>query len=335
MNNTNRRRHLVSGGIAGVVSVLLLIGVGWVYFNRQYVADTISYWTYQPSTAVAAIDERVDFTDKGTFYFYVTHPEIADASSFNQDCPRQEANNPILGCYAMDRVYIYDITNQALDGIEEVTAAHEMLHAVWSRMDNQQKNDLTALLMDDYKTIDSVDLRERIAYYERHEPGELANELHSILATEVASLTPALEEYYQQYFEDRQKVVALHEQYDRLFQDLKNQANQLYEELDALSRQITADSEAYNNAVNELEADIVSFNQQAAAGGFTSQAAFQAARSSLIARSNALDAQRAAINQAIDTYNQKYQEYQQIGQEIEALNKSIDSFTAPQEAPSL
>ena len=35
----------------------------------------------------------------------------------------------VLGCYANREISIFNVTDQRLDGIREVTAAHEMLHA--------------------------------------------------------------------------------------------------------------------------------------------------------------------------------------------------------------
>src|SRR5690606_38163618 len=119
----------------------------------------------------------------GVFYFRATHPEIASADEFNQDCPRQEANSPILGCYSTGHIYIYDITNDALDGIEEVTAAHELLHAIWDRMSANDQQRIGGLLRSTYATISNKELKERMDYYQRNEPGQFENELHSIIGT--------------------------------------------------------------------------------------------------------------------------------------------------------
>ena len=40
------------------------------------------------------------------------------------------------------------------------------------------------------------------------EPGQRLNELHSLLGTEVAHLSPALERYSHRYFHDRQGIVS-------------------------------------------------------------------------------------------------------------------------------
>ncbi|MBQ69295.1 hypothetical protein CL689_04465 [Candidatus Saccharibacteria bacterium] len=335
MYNTSHRPKLVGGIIAIVVSLLLVFAGGWLFFNRQFVRDQLSVWSYEPSAQIVEINDRARFTDEGTFHFYATHPEIASAEVFNQDCPRQEPNSPILGCYASGRIYIYDVTNEQLNGIEEVTAAHEMLHAVWERTSEEEKARLTVLLEAAYDRNKSAELEERMAYYDRNQPGEVVNELHSILPTEVADIGDELEAYYQKYFTDRQAVVAMHQGYSGVFKDLVSRADALYAELQTTGAQIEQASTAYDQSVAQLTADIESFNARAASGGFSSMAQFNAERAELVARSTQLENDRSALEQQVAAYNQKYDEYQQIGSQIEALNRSIDSIAGPQEAPSL
>lgn len=335
MYNTSHKPKLVGGIIATVVSLLLVFAGGWLFFNRQYVRDQVSVWSYEPSAQVAAINDRAAFTDRGTFHFYATHPEIASAELFNQDCPRQEPTSPILGCYAAGRIYIYDVTNERLDGIEEVTAAHEMLHAVWERTSEEEKARLTTLLEAAYEQHKTTALEERMAYYERNQPGEVVNELHSILPTEVIDIGEELEAYYEEFFTDRQAVVSLHQNYSGVFTDLVTRADALYDELQTLGQQIEQSSAGYDQAVAQLSADIESFNARAASGDFSSRAQFNAERAALVSRSTQLEADRSSIEQQIEVYNQKYNEYQEIGSQIEALNRSIDSISGPQEAPSL
>ena len=111
----------------------------------------------------------------------------------------------------MKTIALFDVTDPRLDGIEEVVASHEMLHAAWDRMSQGEKDRLTPLLDAAYaEQANNKDLVERMAFYARTEPGEETNELHSILGTEVAHLSPALEKYYSQYFSNRQALVALH-----------------------------------------------------------------------------------------------------------------------------
>jgi len=334
---SDRKRSLRGTIIGGAFSIAILVSAGFLFFNQQYVKDQVVVWGYTPSTSVSTIEDRIDLTPKGTFNFHATQPEIADSEAFNEDCPRQEVASPILGCYTSDhRIYIYDITNDRLDGIEEVTAAHEMLHAVWARTSSEERARIGALLKAEYqKHSDNARLVERMEYYQRTEPGEFENELHSILGTEIKSLNPQLEAYYKQYFNDRQKVVELHEKYDTVFEALRTKADTLYNELTTLGASIDTRTKQYNTDVQQLSADIQAFNNRANDGSFPSIGEFNRERSVLVTRSNKIDADRASISGDIDIYNAKYEEYQQVSSQIEVLNKSIDSIKDLQPAPSV
>lgn len=304
-------------------------------FNRQYVADQLSVWSYTPSSAIEAMSNRVKLTDKGEFTFYATQPQLAGRDTFNEGCPRQEVGNPILGCYTYeDRIYIYDITNQQLDGMEEVTAAHEMLHAVWNRQSETERQRLATLLNKVYNRITDDSFKKRMDYYQRTEPGEFANELHSILGTEVADLGDELEAHYAQYF-DRSAVLALHGQYVAVYNGLYTRSDELYQKLNTLATTIQTASDQYTADVEALSRDIESFNRRADSGDFASTAQFYSERASLVSRSATLDSQRLNINSNIDLYNQSYQEYESIAAQIELLDNSLDSFSTLGETPSL
>lgn len=328
---TSRVGSLVAFGI----SALFIAAAGWIFFNRQFVLDQLSVWSYEPPSNIASVEERVQFTDKGKFLFYATRPSIETQSNFNKACPRQETGSPILGCYTTDdRIYIYNLTNEQLDGMKEVTAAHEMLHAAWYRTDSAAKDELTAQLKAAYEKINDSELKERMAYYERTEPGEFINELHSILGTEQANLGEPLESYYAQFF-NRSTVLGLHAQYNGIYTALYTRADELYSKMDALSNSLNDRSSAYDSAAAQLSADITTFNARARGGTFTSQSQFNAERAQLMQRSNALESDRAGINADIATYNVYYDEYQDISKQIEVLNESIDSFKEIDQAPSV
>ncbi len=328
---TNRTGAIVSFILSG----LFIVTAWWVFTNRQHLLDQMTIWSYEPSSSVSTISDRVAFTDKGKFAFYATRPEVSSQASFNTQCPRQEVGSPILGCYTgEDRIYIYDITNEELDGMEEVTAAHEMLHAVWVRTSEGDKKSLEKQLREAYSSIDDAELKERMDYYERTEPGEFINELHSILGTEITELSNELDAYYAQYF-DRDKVLALHQQYDSHYKALYARANELYPIMEALSASIETRSNAYDATAASLSADITAFNARAESGDFSSMSQFYSQRAVLVSRSNALEAERVAINNDIAKYDEYYKEYQEISSQIEVLNDSMDSYNKIDAGPSV
>ncbi len=314
-------------GVCIVLAVILVL-------NRQYVIDQLSVWQYQPSEEIAAIADRSSMNEGGKFYFYTSQPSIESATDFNKKCSRKETSTAILGCYNGQNIFIYDVTDTRLDGIKEVTAAHEMLHAVYARLGAGEKARVDTLLEHEYEKLkNDKTFAERMAFYERTEPGERDNELHSIIGTEISAVSSELEAYYKKYFRERSKVVALHEKYASVFNDLQKRGEQISARLNELAKSIEQNSAQYNADVTRLNQDIASFNAKANAGGFATPSQFNAERSSLVARAEQLDASRTLINDSIGEYNRLRDELAVVASESEALNKSIDSSLAP--APSL
>lgn len=323
------------GHIKGLLIALLCLVVAIVLFwNRQYIVDQLAVWQYQPSEEMASLVDRSGMDGAGEFYFYASHPQLQNATEFNQTCERKEEATAILGCYNGQYIYIYNVTNTQLDGIREVTAAHEMLHAAYARLSDSEKQRVNGLIDAEYKKLQSnKELAERLAFYDRTEPGERYNELHSIIGTEVVAVSDELESYYSQYFDDRSKTVKLHEQYASVFRQLQQRSEQISQQLTALGDEIERESAAYNTAVSQFNTAVEDFNSRANNGEFASQAAFDAERAVLIARGEALESQRQAINTKVTQYEALRAELMGIAGESEALNRSLDSSLAP--APSL
>lgn len=323
------------GLIASIVLVALFLSAGaGLLLNRQYVIDQINVWNYQPTVAIEEIVDDIDLTDSGIFYLYVTHPEVESAAEFNVSCPQREVNNPILGCYTGERIFIYDVTDESLAGIKQVTAAHELLHAAWDRLGESDRESIIDLLKKEYESIKDPEFHERMGYYERTEPGEYYNELHSIIGTEQKTISPELEEYYQRYFDDRQLIVGYHGMYSSVFESLESRSESLYEQLVALDKQIDSKRAAYTQNLAALSADIIDFNERADAGDFSSTTQFFNERNQLNARKNQLEADRIELNSLVDVYNVKYNEYKEVASQIQQLNSSIDSMSSAPAVPT-
>lgn len=318
-------------GIGSLLTGLVLIGLSaFLWLNHQYVIDTIRFWQYQPTNAVVTIASRTTMTDSGKFLFYASQPSVDDRATFNAACKNNESGTAILGCYTADRIYIYNITDQRLDGIQEVTAAHEMLHAVYRRMSDADKQTVNGLVEAEYQKLKAnPTYTARMAFYDKTEPGERDNELHSIIGTEVASITPELETHYKKYFGNRSAVVAEYNSYNSVFTSLEEQAKSLSAQLDAMNDKIKASVAAYEADVKQLNADITVFNQKASSGGFPSLAAFNREHQALVDRSSALASEREAVNSLISQYNALSDQYNSIVTQSNDLNQSIDSSLAP------
>lgn len=313
---------LTTAIVAGLGAVLLL--------NLQYVRDVASYYQYQPSAEIAAIAEAAGMNEKGKFLFYASHPSIEEAENFNRYCSKQESTTAILGCYNGFNIYIYNVQEPRLDGIKQTTAAHEMLHAAYTRLNTEKKRRVDELLLAEFEKLQNNEsLMERMAFYERTQPGEQTNELHSIIGTEVADIGNELEEYYKLYFTDRQKVVRLHSKYSSVFVDLRMRADALSSQIDMLAQDIENNQKIYTVRATRLQSQISDFNRRATLGEFESQAAFYNERNVLVAESNELENLRLQISDAINEYNRLIEEFNAIATETRELNRSLDSNLEP------
>jgi hypothetical protein len=337
MSNTKpflRRNQGHSHLASLIVAAISIVAALFLYVNRQQVVDQVTVWQYQPSSQISELAARSSMNDTGKFYFYASRPVVEDADPFNHDCGRKEASTAILGCYNGQNIFIYNVTNAQLDGIKEVTAAHEMLHAAYARMSQGEKKTIDKLLEAEYEKLKaSKEIAERFAFYARTEPGERDNELHSVIGTEVASINPELEEHYKKYFTDRSKIVILHDKYASVFAELQAKSDSLSAKLTELGNKIEQETKNYNAAVSTLNADILDFNRRANGDGFSSKSEFDSERVSLVSRANNLDATRQTINAEIAQYNVLREELKKVASQSETLNRSIDSSLSP--APSL
>ncbi len=326
-----RARLRPSGIIAIALSVLinvaLLSGALWMVTNTQRVADQFAVWQFAPPAAIETYAERAGLSDEGRFLFFASRPVIASDTDFNDVCASRQEDVGILGCYlpSDQRIFLFDVTDDRLDGLEEVVAAHEMLHAVWDRLSDADRSDLGVLLeAEAAKHADDPGFADTLAFYERTEPGERLNELHSIIGTEFADLSPELEAHYTTYFTDRSLVVALHEKSNAVFEEQEAAAAALVAQIDELAASIDADYASYNAQYGQLNEDIDAFNARADAGDFSSQDQFDAERNAILARKATLDAFYATIDARATQYADLVDQLDEVNSALARLNEAIN-----------
>lgn len=317
------------GGWLSFVVVLCIAAL--VYFNMQWVIDEANVLTYHPNGTILSIMKRDDLTSTGKFYFLASRPSIETSANFSTNCGQHEAGTAVLGCYTGQRIYLFNVTDNELDGIEEVTAAHEMLHAAYARLSPAKKDRVDAELVKEADVLmKDPAFSSRISVYSKLPTADYINELHSVIGTEVANPGSELENYYKTYFDDRAAIVAMHAQYQRVFTTLQVQANQLADSLNAQAAKINRESATYNSDAEVLQQDIETFNAQSSTrGGFATQTEFNQARQSLVTRVNQLNAERDSINQQVDAYNADKAKLNAMEVHLTTLNNSIDSDLSP------
>ena len=126
-------------GIVVLISLVSILAV--VILNPRLINDWLALRGYTPSQRVSEIADRTTMTDKARRVFYVYDPQIEGSDVFNQHCTIREVSI-VLGCYDGTRIYVYDVADERLKGVQEVTAAHEMLHAEYDRLSTGERSRL-------------------------------------------------------------------------------------------------------------------------------------------------------------------------------------------------
>lgn len=224
-----RKRRLAYGAIVCAV-VLIACGAVAVAAERQNLSDWWHLRGYNAPATVAQLAVQTTMDAYARKVFYVNRPEIESKDNFYRVCPHNGGEKTVvLGCYHSDQrgIYILQVTDSRLNGVEQVTAAHEMLHAAYARLSTKEKSYVDGLLMDYYEHgLHDQRLLNTIAAYKESEPDDVVNEMHSVFGTEVAHLPKPLEDYYRQYFTNRQKVAAYAAQYEGAFTSRQQQVSQ-------------------------------------------------------------------------------------------------------------
>jgi hypothetical protein len=238
------KRRTSLGAIIALIIGLVLFAAIFVY--RQQLIDWWMLRGYTAPTEVSNIADDVTFTDTARRIFYVNKPQILDSKHFNSKCEdRGKEKTIVLGCYHSNQlgIYLFRVTDSRLKGVEQVTAAHELLHAVYDRLSSGDRKQINALL-EDYYANDLTDqrIKDTIQSYRETIPEkDLVNEMHSIFGTEIAVLPDELERYYGQYFTDRQTVVSYAAAYQAEFTSRKEKVAAYDKQLVELKKQIDAE----------------------------------------------------------------------------------------------
>ncbi|MGV8876593.1 MAG: hypothetical protein ACOH1K_03675 [Rhodoglobus sp.] len=313
--------------LAGVLIVGASSGALWAVTHQQRITDQFVVWQFEPSESLQEYVNASGMSDEGKFLFYASEPTIQTNPTFNDTCSNVEKDFGVLGCYfpGQKTIYLFDVTDDRLAGIEEVVAAHEMLHAAWDRLSDDERARITPLLEAEATILSGdADFAKTLEFYAKTEPGQRANELHSIIGTEAAGLSPSLEAYYASYFADRTSVVTLHEKSNAVFTAQQDASQKIVDELGTLRASIDTNYASYNSGYDLLNADIESFNTRANDGSFTSNQQFRNERAQLISRQDDLNANYASISADVAHYDDLVTQLDALNATISELNRSIN-----------
>ena len=252
---------------------------------------------YNPPTSVVTLANQDTMTSYTRHLFYLNKPQLlSTVSSFRVDCP-ENSDTIVLGCYhsGQNGIFIYNVADPTLAGISQVTAAHEVLHAVYERLSVTQRSTLDSEL-ENYFTHDltNTEVKAEVAIYQKTEPNSVYDEMSCTFGTEIASLPTDLNNYYSKYFSNRQAIVDYENQYEGAFISRQNTINQ--------------DDTNLANMKATIDTDIANLQSQ--------ETSLDALESQLV---NESDSNVIAYNAGIPVYNKEADQYNASVSQVQAL----------------
>lgn len=329
----NARSALARGlwiAFFGALVVAVCVAVSF----RQEIKDHFAAVAFDPSVRVSEVSHDLRLTEAGERIFLATHPTVDGSQHFNAQCAGVDHSEQghVLGCFTQDRIHLYDVTDERVAGIVEVTAAHELLHATFARLGEGDRAALTAKLRQEYErlSVDDAELRERMSVYEHLSDSAFANELHSVLGTEVRELSDDLEAHYARWFRDRGAIVDTFARYHAVFVDLQRQADEIQAEMTALREDVERRKVEYGAAVEQFNADAADFSARNERFEFSdAPAAFEQVRGDLEWRRAELELTLTELQGDIDRYNALRDQLSALSEVSSALDQHLNSDLAP------
>lgn len=312
------KRNIIKTTIWAVFLILIALAI----VNLQTLKDIYFAMTFKPTPEMSEIQEKLNLTEKGKRIFLASAPEIVDAEQFNESCNATGSEVSTLGCFNGQKIYIYNVDSEELDGIKESTSAHELLHAVWSRLSTAEKENLTPVLESFYEKSDEK-FKDSLKTYQEKEKIE---ETFVRSATQIRDLPETLEKEFAKIFENQDSIVKYYDAYITPFDKINEEIDTLSAELETLGASIDQKRTDYENRSASLGGQIGEFNNCAAtAGCFASSYAFYNRRNELLAEQNSLNDLYNTLDAEINFYNEKVNLYNSKIIKGKELNTQINS----------
>lgn len=323
----NKQRYILHRLSLIIFLLLVAIGLTFVLIKHNDFMDAIRLRGYKAPAEVSSLASQTGMTSYAKRMLYVNYPAVEDKEAFNSHCPNASKEIAVLGCYLGNRkgIYIYRVTDQRLNGIEQVTTAHEMLHQAYERLNTSERKRIDKLLEDYAKSVTDENLKKKMDAYKNLSAADINNERHSVFGTEVAKLPRELEEYYKRYFTDRSKLVAYYQQYNLAFTERQDQIEAYDAQLKQLEDQINSSKDAISSQEASLEAERSAMDSYLKENQVVT---YNAAVPGFNARVQKYKQDVVVINAMIDQYNSIVEKRNAIAVEQQQLIKAEDSRSA-------
>jgi hypothetical protein len=328
LNNVGKAATSLVATLVVVAVLALITFIG--YREQANIYDYLKLRGYNAPTTIAALATSDTMTSYGRKIFYVNHPQVTQKNNFSNFCPNGTEQTVVLGCYHSyeNGINILSVDNVELNGIEQVTSAHEMLHGAYEQLTMSDKNTLDQLLLNYYNNgLTDTTIKDQIASYKKTEPDAIVDEMHSLFGTQIANLPPALEKYYTRYFTTRQTVVNYYLSYQNAFTSRQNQIKSDDQTLSSLNDQISTNNHILDNEYANIQSLQNNLNSQKNNGqnsqyndgvvGFNTQVD---SYNNLVATTRSLISQ---YNEAVNSRNALVLEEQQLTKALSSSNQTV------------
>lgn len=300
--------------------------------NAQSIDDWWKLRNYIPPASIVQLATQDTMNSYTRHLFYLNHPQlINNAATFRSPgyCP-ENLNTIVLGCYhqGQNGIFIYQVSDPQLAGVVQVTAAHEVLHAVYARLSSSARNQLNSELESYYKNgLTDSRVIDEVKLYQQTEPNDVYDEMSCTFGTEIPNLPAPLENYYKQYFTNRAVITNFAQSYQSEFTSRQDQASLLSTQMSALLSKIDNEEGQLNAELNQINSDRARLDSERSDGQI---ATYNSDVASFNSEVNSYNAGIASLKTDITSYNQLVSQYNAIAQELATLEKSIDTRLVPQ-----
>ena len=329
-------RRLRFGRVACLLSGLLLV---LLLPGCSIIEDQLNLVPKAPSAEVKQLAQSTTMTPLAQRLFYRQQPTLEPPSMFWEQC-KVPHGNIVLGCYIEEKkgafrkrskIVIQNVIDPKFSGTMEVTAAHEMLHAAYARLEKQQREEIFQQLHAARQQVENPRLLNLLANYETQGKDRYGHELYAHLGTELEDLgNPALEEHYKQYFRDRQKVVTFATESVRVVAKFEKQADDLEVKIGQLEQQLVKSHQGLQkieSRINQLSAKLQQQQQKLQrTQASVNSAPSQAKANHLVAK---VKREQSAYNRQVKNYNHQVKQQKKS---IARFNQLVKDYRQKVEA---
>ena len=313
-------------------TLLLVAAFGVAALNAQNIQDWWKLRGYQPPSAVAQLADQDTMNAYTRHLFYLNKPQLLDTvTSFRKYCPENK-DTIVLGCYhpGQNGIFVYNVQDPSLAGVQQVTAAHEVLHAVYARLSARDRNDLDSQLQNFYQHgLTNQRVIAEVKLYQQTEPTDVMDEMSCTFGTEVASLPAPLEAYYKRFFTNRAAIVGYEQQYEGEFTSRQSAISNDDQQLAAMKQQIDSQEASLTALLNQINADQSRLDGLLSSGQTT---AYNAAADSYNSEIDRYNEGVNSLQTAIDGYNRLVAARNLIAGQLTTLSSAIDTRLTPKAA---